>query len=306
MNKNKIIGSVSALLLSCAISSSLYAESRSWTFSENNNKVIEAQKRGGDPTKAGDVTIDFFGHMAFRITSPDGLTIMIDPWRNDPSGYWGVWFPKPFPEVPVDLVLSTHAHFDHDAVYRPHATQVLERLSGEYTLGDIKVTGLADKHMCAAKGWYKWTDADEEFGQDFCAKENALHMDNYIQVVETGGVKIAHWGDNRPVPAAHVEKILSTVDVLIMNIDDSQHILSYEDIDNALTKYKPKMVIPGHYYTKGASSVLTTLSSADKWVGNQDQAKVTKLQNSRIVVNPKSLKDMDRNVYYFGMNHTRE
>ncbi|MFT5706349.1 MAG: L-ascorbate metabolism protein UlaG (beta-lactamase superfamily) [Oceanospirillaceae bacterium] len=304
MNKNKMAAQLSALLLSCVISSSVFAESRSWKFSENNNNVIAAQIKGGDPTKAGDVTIDFFGHMAFRITSPDGLTIMIDPWRNDPSGYWGVWFPKPFPEVPVDLVLSTHAHFDHDAVYRPHATQVLERLSGEYKLGDVKVTGLADKHMCAAKGWYKWTDAGAEFGQDFCAKENAMHMDNYIQVIETGGVKIAHWGDNRPVPAAHVEEVLKTVDVLIMNIDDSQHILSYEDVDSALTKYKPKMVIPGHYYTKGASSVLTTLSTADKWVDAQQN--VTKLKTSRVVVNPAKLKEMDRNIYYFGMNHTKE
>jgi L-ascorbate metabolism protein UlaG (beta-lactamase superfamily) len=307
MNKNKIakaIGLSATLLLGFTQASQVIAESRSWTFTENNNRVIEAQKNGGDSAKAGDVTIDFFGHMAYRITSPDGLKIMIDPWRNDPSGAWGVWFPKPFPEVPVDLVLSTHAHFDHDAVYRPHATQVLERLSGEYKLGDIKVTGLADKHMCAAKGWYKWTDAGEEFGQDFCAKENFLHMDNYIQVIETGGLKIAHWGDNRPIPAPHVEAVLKTVDVLIMNIDGSQHILSYEDVDNALNTYKPKVVIPGHYYTKGASSVLTTLSSADEWVDAQKN--VTKLATSQLVINPEKIKDMKQKVFYFGMNHTRE
>ncbi len=305
MNKNnKLIRYFAPALLACSLTGGVQAESRSWTFTENNNNVIEAQKNGGDPTKPGDVTIDFFGHMAFRITSPDGLKIMIDPWRNDPSGYWGVWFPEEFPEVPVDLVLSTHAHFDHDAVYRPHAIQVLERLSGEYKLGDVKVTGLADKHMCASKGWYKWTEADEEFGQDFCAKENFLHMDNYIQVIETGGIKIAHWGDNRPIPADHVEDVLKTVDVLIMNIDGSQHILSYEDVDTALDRYNPKVVIPGHYYTKGASSVLTTLSSADEWVDAQPN--VDKLQTSRLVLNPEKIKDMNEQVMYFGMNHTKE
>ncbi len=302
--KKKITYSLTGALLGCAMTTAVSADSLSWKFTENNNQIIEAQLRGGDSMKAGDVTIDFYGHMAFKITSPDGLSVLIDPWRNDPSGYWGVWFPNEFPEIPVDIVLSTHAHFDHDAVYRPHSIQVLERLSGEYRLGDVKILGLADKHMCASKGWYKWTEAAKEFNQSFCPPDNFLHMDNFIQIVETGGVRIAHWGDNRPVPAQHVEEILKTVDVLIMNIDGSQHILSYEDVDTALDKYNPRMVIPGHYYTRGASSVLTTLSSADEWVDKQEN--VTRLENARLVVNPEKLKEMKRAVYYFGMNHTNK
>ena len=211
-NKNKkILRFAASTLLGCALGGASLADSRSWTFTENNNKVIQSQKEGGDAAKPGDVTIDFYGHMAFKITSPDGLTVLIDPWRNDPSGYWGVWYPKEFPEIPVDIVLSTHAHFDHDAVYRPHAIQVLERLSGNFQLGDVKITGLADKHMCQSKGWYKWTNAAEEFNQDFCPPNNFLHMDNFIQVVETGGIRIAHWGDNRPLPAEHVEAALKDV-----------------------------------------------------------------------------------------------
>ena len=300
-NKNKIAILLATTILGFYITQAAQADSKSWTFKENNNNVIEAQKNGGDPSKAGDVAIDFYGHMAFKITSPNGLTILIDPWRNDPSGAWGLWFPSEFPAIPVDMVLSTHAHFDHDAVYRPHAIQVLERLTGEYKLGDVSVTGLADKHMCQAKGWYKWTDAAQEFGQDFCPPNNFLHMDNFIQVIETGGLKIAHWGDNRPVPSKHIEAILKTVDVLIMNIDGSQHILSYDDIDAALGRYKPNVIIPGHYYTKGASSVLTTLSSADEWVDRQKN--VSKLETSRLVLNPEKVKQLKQQVYYFGMNH---
>ena len=63
----------------------------------------------------GKVTIDFYGHAAFKMTSPAGLTMLFDPWRNDPSGAWGLWFPKEFPEIEVDAVISTHAHLDHDA-----------------------------------------------------------------------------------------------------------------------------------------------------------------------------------------------
>jgi L-ascorbate metabolism protein UlaG (beta-lactamase superfamily) len=288
-----------------AASSNGYAQSKSWTFTENNNDVIKAQRDGGVNASSGDVKIDFFGHMAFRVVSPRGTSIMIDPWRNDPSGYWGVWFPNEFPGVPVDMVLSTHAHFDHDAVYRPHASMVLERLGGEFALGDVKITGLADKHMCDSQGWYKWTKAAAEFAQDFCPPNNFMHMDNYIHVVETGGLKIAHWGDNRPVPADHVMAKLKGVDVLILTIDGSSHILSYDDIAGAIANINPKIVIPGHYYTKGASSVLTTLSDADDWVSQQSNA--VRLDSSRLVLKADEVKKMTgTTVYYFGANFATE
>src|ERR1700722_19873764 len=117
----------------------------------NNNSLNEIQKKGGDPARAGDVRIEFYGHDAFKITSPEGLTALVDPWRNDASGAFPKWFVRSFPAVQVDVVLSTHAHFDHDAVDRPHALVVLERMVGEFKLGDVEVTGLADKHVCDPK-----------------------------------------------------------------------------------------------------------------------------------------------------------
>lgn len=288
-----------------ATSNLALAQSKSWKFTENNNNVIAAQRDGGVTEDTGKVTIDFFGHMAYRYISPRGTSIIIDPWRNDPSGYWGVWFPNEFPEVPVDIVLSTHAHFDHDAVYRPHANMVLERLAGEFSLGDVKITGLADKHMCQSQGWYKWTNAAAEFGQDFCPPNNFMHMDNYIQVVEMDGLRIAHWGDNRPVPADHVLAALKGVDVLIMNIDESSHILSYGNIAEAIAAIQPKIVIPGHYHTHGASSVLTTLGNADDWVSKQEQ--VVQLDGARLELVAADVKAMTgTTVYHFGAYFTSE
>jgi hypothetical protein len=55
------------------------APSSAW----NDNSLIAIQKEGGDPTRAGDVKIEFYGHGAFKITSPKGLTVLTDPWRND-------------------------------------------------------------------------------------------------------------------------------------------------------------------------------------------------------------------------------
>ncbi len=304
MNLMKSAMSAAVLVTVLLVTPSAYPHSDSWKFFENNNNVILAQTNGGDFTKAGDVKIEFYGHMAFKITSPDGIHILVDPWRNDPSEAWGRWFPGEFPAIPVDIVLSTHAHFDHDAVYRVRATMVLERMTGQFTLGDVRITGLADKHMCKSKGWYKWTEAAAEFNQDFCPPDNPLHMDNFIQIIETGGLRIAHWGDNRPLPASFVDEALKNVDILIMNIDDSGHILSHEDVDAALLRYRPPVVIPGHYYTKGASSVLSTLSTAEKWVARQPD--VVRLNNPELVLNPDAVAPLETRVYYFGMHHAKD
>ena len=53
----------------------------------NDNSLITVQKAGGDPTLLGDVKIEFYGHDAFRITSPAGLTVLSDPWRNDQQAF---------------------------------------------------------------------------------------------------------------------------------------------------------------------------------------------------------------------------
>ncbi len=290
------------LAVSCLVAAMpAKAQSSSWKFEENNNNVIKAQRDGGvGPSSEAKVKIEFFGHMAFRITSPRGTVVVVDPWRNDPSGAWGLWFPKEFPEIPADLVLSTHAHFDHDAVHRVHAAMTLERLGGELKIGDVTVTGLADKHQCKAPGWYHWTDAGAEFGQDFCSPKNAMHMDNSIQLIKAGGVSIAHWGDNRPEPAPHVMAALKGVDILILPIDESHHILSDEQVQKIVAEIGPKIVIPAHYYTKGASSVLTTLNNADAWVGRQPDA--IRLSSSQLIVSPSDIRNLKARVYYFGYN----
>lgn len=169
-----------------------------WMQVKNNNHIMGAQKAdNGDPKAGGKVTVEFYGHAAFKITTPNGMSLLFDPWRNDPSGAWGLWFPNDFPEVEVDAILSTHAHFDHDATERPNGQMILDRMTGTYSFNDVIITGLADKHQCEAPGWYKWTDAMPEFGQPQCPPDNFHHLDNNIYLVDTGGMRIAVWGDNR-------------------------------------------------------------------------------------------------------------
>lgn len=57
------------------------------------------------------ITITWLGHATVKIETPDGKTILIDPWvSNNPKT------PEDKKDVGhVDLMLITHAHFDHTA-----------------------------------------------------------------------------------------------------------------------------------------------------------------------------------------------
>ena len=195
------------------------AQSAAWMQPGNNNHVLDLQSSA--TAAGGEMTIDYFGHCAFRITSPGGLSIMFDPWRNDPSGAWGLWYPNDFPKVVVDVAMSTHAHFDHDALFRPDATMVLDRMVGSWNFADVSITGIADKHACEAPGWYQWTNALAEFGQNACPPDNPGHMDMVMYVVETGGIRTLIWGDNRHNPPEEVWEALGRIDVLTLPVDGS-------------------------------------------------------------------------------------
>src|SRR6266404_5918468 len=180
----------------------------------NDNPLITVQKDGGDATRSGDVKIEFYGHDAFKITSPAGLTVLTDPWRNDPTGLYPKWFLNEFPTLRVDIVLSTHAHFDHDAVERPNGLVVLERLIGQFKLGDIEVLGLADKHQCDST-----LDHKSDRASATCPPDNVIGFDNAIQIIETGGLRIVVWGDNRGVPDPSLDHYLKNVEVLILPVE---------------------------------------------------------------------------------------
>jgi L-ascorbate metabolism protein UlaG (beta-lactamase superfamily) len=295
------VGSASTLLpvttvaaqQSCPLTGSV-----AWTQPDNNNHVIALQEQdaGGD----GSVLLEYFGHCAFKLTSPQGVTMMFDPWRNDPSGAWGLWFPNDFPKSKVDIGLSTHAHFDHDAIDRLDAVMLLDRMVGEYRFADISITGIADKHACSAPGWYQWTNAIKEFGADPCPPNNPGHMDMYMYVVETGGLRILMWGDNRHNPSPHVLRQLGNIDVLTLPVDGSQHILSYEQGNEIVAMLNPKIIIPTHYLCEGVSITLTTLESADTWIKSQKNHNM--LSSGEILLHKNEVAAMNQEFMYFGAN----
>jgi L-ascorbate metabolism protein UlaG (beta-lactamase superfamily) len=266
--------------------------SRVW----NDNSLIAVQKHGGEPTRPGDVRIEFYGHDAFKIISPEGLIVLTDPWRNDPTGVYPKWFLTDFPAIRVDIVLSTHAHFDHDAVERPNGLMVLERLVGQFRFGDLEIMGLADKHKCESTSDTGSADSRTET----CPPNNAIGLDNAIQIIETGGLRIAVWGDNRAVPDPSLDHYLINVDVLILPIET---VLTHDEVDAILRKYEPRAIIPAHYFVKGLTTEGAGLEAPDRWLHYQEKAHpadIVHLDTAELNLNAITLKGAHRRVFYFG------
>ena len=274
------------------------AQSTDWTQPGNNNHVIALQEAAS--LAKGPVRIEYYGHCAVKIVSPGGASVLFDPWRDDPSGAWGLWFKNKFPETLVDITMSTHTHFDHDAIDRPASTMVLDRMAGQFGFADLKITGFADKHACTAPGWYKWTNALKEFGVEACPPNNIGHMDMVTYLVETGGVRTLIWGDNRHNPADGFWDSIGQVDVLTLPVDGSQHILSFEQANAIIDKIKPKVVIPTHYLNETTTYTLSTLQPADDWVKSQKSYKM--LDSPSLSLAAADVAGMDREFLYFGSN----
>ena len=250
------------------------------------------------------IEVAFFSNSSFRVTSPKGISVLVDPWRNDPSGAWGLWYRMDFPKVDVDIVMSTHAHFDHDAIGAVDSHMILDRMAGEFTFGDVKITGIADKHQCVAPGIIPWTDAVKQFeGREVICRGspdvNYRHLDNSMYLIETGGMKFLMWGDNRPDPSQKALDMIGDVDVVFVPVDGSKHILDYEQADKVVSMVKANIAIPHHYLVKETTFVTSTLFPALEWAQTHEN---TLLDAPIVTINKKILRGKDGHVFYFGSN----
>ena len=173
------------------------------------------------------ITIEYIAHACFRVTSPSGKQVLIDPYASR------VWIGYDFPPgIRADAVLISHPHYDHDGgeamkhkVPWSGDTLVL-RQPGTNQIGDITVVGYAGKH---ADPWGK------EFGQS-----------NTIWLVKVTDLRIVHLGDNGPLRDDTIRD-LGRVDVLMMPIDSQFHILKADQIAAIRRQLSPRVLVPMHY-----------------------------------------------------------
>jgi len=84
------------------------------------------------PTPAGKTTITWFGHAAFRIETPSGKSLLVDPWLTNPANANGKADVK---SVKADLILVTHGHSDHVGDAMDIAKRTKAKLVATFDLG---------------------------------------------------------------------------------------------------------------------------------------------------------------------------
>ena len=198
------------------------------------------------------VKLTWLGHATFRIETPSGKTVLIDPWVSG-----NPMCPEKEKDVKtVDVMLCTHGHFDHiaDAVeiakkHNPVVVGIYElcvwmetkgtkqispmNKGGTQTVGDIKVIMVHADHSCGIQ------DGDQiVYGGEACG-----------YVVEfSNGLKIYHAGDTNVFGDMQIIRELYAPEIAMLPIGD-HFTMSPREAAYACKLLKPKTVIPMHFGT---------------------------------------------------------
>jgi L-ascorbate metabolism protein UlaG (beta-lactamase superfamily) len=213
------------------------------------------------------IKLTWLGHATFRLQTPEGKTVLIDPWvMGNPM------CPAAEKDVKkVDIMLCTHGHGDHigDAVeiakrHKPSVIGIPElcgwlekkgvqqiammNKGGTQAVGGIKVTMVHADHSCGIQ------DGDQlVYGGEACG-----------YVIEfSNGVKIYHAGDTNVFGDMQIIRELYAPEIVMIPIGD-HFTMGPREAAYACKLLKPKAVIPMHF---GTFPVLTgTPSELQKFV----------------------------------------
>ena len=202
--------------------------------------------------KLDGIKLTWLGHATFRIHTPKGKTILIDPWvMGNPA------CPRNEREVKaVDVLLCTHGHGDHigDAVEiaKKHGPKVVGipelcgwlgkkgvknlaemNKGGTQQVEDIKVTMVHADHSCGILD-----NGEFVYGGEACG---------YVVEFENG-IKIYHAGDTNVFGDMKIIRELYSPDIAMLPIGD-HYTMGPREAAYALNLLKPKMAIPMHFGT---------------------------------------------------------
>jgi len=199
------------------------------------------------------IKLTWLGHACFRIETPAGKTLLIDPWlKENPAT------PDEHKDHPkVDSLLLTHGHFDHvgDAValakkYQPTVVGVYElcmwmkskgaknvapmNKGGTQTVGDVLVTMVHADHSCGIQ---------EDDGSIVYGGEAA----GYVMEFENG-MKLYHAGDTNVFGDMGIIHELYRPDIVMLPIG-GQFVMAPKEAAYACKLLRPKTIVPMHFGT---------------------------------------------------------
>jgi L-ascorbate metabolism protein UlaG (beta-lactamase superfamily) len=210
------------------------------------------------------VTVEWYGHSCFLLTLENGAKILLDPFDT-------TRFPYSLPAGKVDVVFSTHDHFDHNAVDAVPARVIL-RADGKKPSFFGKKVGVEEEADGSIKvnlnGKTLTASTIPSFHDD---RGGGIRGANGIIRFEVEGLVFAHLGDlGEALKPAQVEKI-KPIDVLFVPVGGFYTIndtTAYEVVQTL----NPRLVIPMHYRTKALGDRLP-ISTADAFLGRFSNVK---------------------------------
>jgi len=210
----------------------------------------------------GGAHLSYLGHASFKWVTPSGTRIVIDPYRNRSGRHW---FDRRFPQVEADLVLVTHTHFDHDAIDRVTGHPEVLDTAGFKRGTDYLIQGLTGRH----------------------ARAEAYGKENRILVIQVSGVRFCHWGDNGAQVPDDLSRTLGRIDVLMLPVDESEHVLTLSEVAEVIERLSPRVIVPTHYLIPGLTSPQSTLEPIDGWLARQPR--VRRISASGVTLAPHTL-----------------
>jgi L-ascorbate metabolism protein UlaG (beta-lactamase superfamily) len=168
--------------------------------------------------------ITWYGRACFRLKGREA-TVITDPCPPSTGFVAG--------KHEVDLLTISHAHPDHAYTRSITAGLTLTR-PGEYEYRDLLVTGVRAFH-------------DGERGQQ--------RGENMVFAVEIDGVHVCHLGDLGHLLSEEQLAELGPIDVLLVPVGGETTITPAEAAE-VVAQVSPKIVIPMHFATDGASADL--------------------------------------------------
>jgi L-ascorbate metabolism protein UlaG (beta-lactamase superfamily) len=166
--------------------------------------------------------IKWFGHSCFLLTSAQGLTLLMDPFKTES------YLNYPPVQTNADIVTVSHEHFDHN--HLADITGKAEVLRGglDKSINSIHVKGLSVFH------------------DDVEGKERGI---NTIFCVKMDDINICHLGDLGHVLSAAEIGLIGKVDLLLIPVG-GVFTIGIDQADKIIGAIEPRITIPMHYKTE--------------------------------------------------------